>query len=61
MLTFNSEVMSGRQLIIAMTDGVVEREESFMLNLEVVNTSANVQILQGQATIVITDQDGKCL
>ena len=59
MFTFDSEIMSSGQLIFVMADDLVEREESFTLKLELVNTSANVQILQDEATVTITDQDGK--
>lgn len=40
-------------------DDLVEKDESFLLVVQLVNNGVNVQTLQDQAIVTIIDRDGK--
>ena len=40
-------------------DNLVETDESFLLEVQLVNNDVNVRALQNQAIVTIVDRDGK--
>lgn len=57
-LSFDGEITSHGVLINVVPDGLVERTEFFTLNIELINTNTNVQLLQNESIVTIFDQDG---
>ena len=58
-LTFNSDVTNIQVQILIVDDSESESVENFLANLTMITDDVNVEIIPDQATIFITDNDGK--
>ena len=60
-LTFTNAIKTGNIVVPIISDNTIENEEDFFVNLVAIRSSVGINLLNNQATGIITDDDGGSL